>query len=221
MTIGRVNPNFRLEDQGITGLGNVYYNMMEPAIIETAIKRSEGVLGKGGTFLVTTGKFTGRSPKDKHVVKTTSVTDNIWWENNASMSEEGFDALYEDMIAHMGGKDYFVQDLVGGADRAHAINVRMVTELAWHNLFIRHLLRRPERDELDEFTADFTVINCPSFQANPEKHNCRSETVIAMNFDRKLILIGGTEYAGENKKSVFACTCRREFNFCLHVFCKA
>ena len=203
MAIGRVNPNFTLEHQGITSLGAVHYNLMEPAIIETAIKRGEGTLGKGGTFLVTTGKFTGRSPKDKHVVKTPSVTDNIWWENNAAMSEEGFDALYDDMIAHMGGKDYFVQDLVGGADRAHAINVRMVTELAWHNLFIRHLLRRPDRDELDEFTADFTVINCPSFQATPEKHNCRSETVIAMNFDRKLILIGGTEYAGENKKSVF------------------
>ncbi|MEP4197962.1 MAG: phosphoenolpyruvate carboxykinase [Aliishimia sp.] len=203
MTFGRVNPTFRLEDQGITGLGDVYYNMMEPAIVETAIKRGEGTLGKGGTFLVTTGKFTGRSPKDKHVVKTPSVSDNIWWDNNAEMSEAGFDQLYTDMVAHMGGKDYFVQDLVGGADRAHAINVRMVTELAWHNLFIRHLLRRPEREELDEFTADFTVINCPSFQADPAKHNCRSETVIAMNFDRKLILIGGTEYAGENKKSVF------------------
>ncbi|WP_299876271.1 phosphoenolpyruvate carboxykinase [uncultured Sulfitobacter sp.] len=203
MTSGRVNPQFTLEDQQITGLGNVYYNLIEPALIEIALRRGEGTLGKGGTFLVTTGKFTGRSPKDKHVVKSASVADTIWWDNNAAMSEEGFDALYTDMVAHMQGGEYFVQDLVGGADPRHAINVRMVTEMAWHGLFIRHMLRRPERAELDEFIADYTVINCPSFKADPEKHNCRSETVIAMNFDRKMILIGGTEYAGENKKSVF------------------
>ena len=203
MTSGRVNPKFRLDDQGISGLGNVYYNYLEPALIQEALKRDEGTLGQGGAFLVTTGKYTGRSPKDKHVVKTPSVADSIWWENNAAMSPEGFDALHADMLEHMKGRDYFVQDLIGGSDPTVSINVRMVTELAWHNLFIRHLLRRPERAELDSFIADFTVINCPSFQANPEKHNCRSETVIAMNFDKKLILIGGTEYAGENKKSVF------------------
>ncbi len=203
MTSGRVNPKFRLDDQGISGLGNVYYNYLEPALIQEALKRDEGTLGQGGAFLVTTGKFTGRSPKDKHVVKTPSVADSIWWENNAAMSPEGFKALYADMIEHMKGRDYFVQDLIGGSDPTVSINVRMVTELAWHNLFIRHLLRCPERAQLDSFIADFTVINCPSFQANPEKHNCRSETVIAMNFDKKLILIGGTEYAGENKKSVF------------------
>ncbi|MEM1004123.1 MAG: phosphoenolpyruvate carboxykinase [Pseudomonadota bacterium] len=203
MTSGRVNPQFRLEDQGIEGLGNVYYNFMEPALIEQALKRGEGTLGIGGAFLVTTGKFTGRSPKDKHVVKTGSVADNIWWENNAAMTPDGFDTLHTDMLAHMKGRDYFVQDLVGGADPTYAINVRMITELAWHNLFIRHLLRRPDREDLDEFVADFTIINCPSFQADPARHGCASETVIALNFDRKLILIGGTEYAGENKKSVF------------------
>ena len=203
MTTGRVNPNFRLEDQGISGLGKVCYNFIEPALIEEALKRGEGHLGRGGAFLVSTGKFTGRSPQDKHVVMTPSVADSIWWENNAEMSVQGFDALYDDMLAHMQGRDYFVQDLVGGADPAHAINVRMITELAWHSLFIRHLLRRPDRAALDGFLADFTVINCPSFQADPARHGCRSETVIAMNFDRKLILIGGTEYAGENKKSVF------------------
>ncbi len=204
MTTGRVNPNFRLEDQGIQGLGNVYYNLMEPALVDLALRRDEGHLGRGGAFLVTTGKFTGRSPKDKHVVKTDSVADTIWWDNNAEMSPEGFDALYADMLEHMKGRDYSVQDLVAGADPSHSINVRMVTELAWHGLFIRHLLRRPDREDLDEFVAEYTVINCPSFQANPERHDCRSETVIAMNFDRKLILIGGTEYAGENKKSVFS-----------------
>jgi len=203
MLHGRVNPKFKLEDQDITGLGNVYYNLIEPALIEAALKNGEGQLGLSGAFLVSTGKFTGRSPKDKHVVKTPSVEDTIWWENNAEMSSEGFDALYEDMCAHMKGGTYYVHDLQGGADDAHAIKVRMVTELAWHGLFIRHLLRRPSRESLDHFVADFTVINCPSFKADPERHNCKSETVIALNFDRKVILIGGTEYAGENKKSVF------------------
>ena len=203
MTNGRVNPNFRLEDQGITGLGNVWYNLMEPALIEAALKAGEGHLGNGGTFLVSTGKFTGRSPKDKHVVKTASVADKIWWENNAEMAPDAFDRLYDDMIEHMKGRDYHVQDLVGGADPTLAINVRMVTELAWHGLFIRHMLRRPSREALNGFTADFTVINCPSFKADPERHGCRTDTVIALNFDRKLILIANTEYAGENKKSVF------------------
>ncbi|WP_116599263.1 phosphoenolpyruvate carboxykinase [Primorskyibacter marinus] len=203
MTFGRVNPQFRLDDQGIKGLGNVYYNLMEPALIEAALKRDEGTLGEGGTFLVTTGKFTGRSPLDKHVVKTDSVADKIWWDNNKAMSPEGFSALLADMLEHMKGRDYFVQDLVAGADPAHSVDVRMVTELAWHGLFIRHMLRRPDRDELDDFTADFTIINCPSFKADPARHNCRTETVIALNMDAKMILIGGTEYAGENKKSVF------------------
>ena len=203
MAFGRVNPQFRLEDQGIEGLGNVFYNLMEPALVEAALKNGEGTLGKGGAFLVTTGKFTGRSPKDKHVVRTPSVENSIWWENNAAMSPEGFDALYADMLDHMKGRDYHVQDLIGGADPELAINVRMVTELAWHGLFIRHLLRRPSRDALENFTADFTVINCPSFQADPARHASRSETRIALNFDKKIILIGGTEYAGENKKSVF------------------
>ncbi|MCF3593203.1 phosphoenolpyruvate carboxykinase [Rhodobacteraceae bacterium LMO-12] len=203
MTTGRVNPNFRLEDQGINGLGNVYYNFLEPALIEEAVKRSEGNLGQGGTFLVSTGKFTGRSPKDKHVVKTPSVVDKIWWENNAEMSPEGFDALYNDMLEHMKGGDYFVQDLVGGADPEHAINVRMVTELAWHGLFNRHLLRRPSSEALNSYVADFTIINCPNFKSDPARHDCRSDTVIALNFDKKLILVANTEYAGENKKSVF------------------
>ncbi|MEO1795970.1 MAG: phosphoenolpyruvate carboxykinase [Pseudomonadota bacterium] len=203
MAHGRVNPSFTLETQGITGLGAVYYNLIEPALVETAIKRGEGELGQGGTLLVSTGKFTGRSPKDKHIVRTDDVADKIWWEQNAAMSPEGFDALYADMLEHMKGREYFVQDLFGGADPAHRLDVRMVTELAWHSLFIRHMLRRPDSDELTTFTADWTVINCPSFKADPERHNCRTETVVTMNFEKKLILIAGTEYAGENKKSVF------------------
>ncbi|TRD23565.1 phosphoenolpyruvate carboxykinase [Palleronia caenipelagi] len=203
MTNGRVNPNFTLADQGIEGLGTVYYNLREPQLVEAALARKEGELGQGGTLLVETGKHTGRSPNDKFVVRTPSVEDTIWWENNAPMEPAFFDVLKSDMLAHMQGGDYFVQDLHGGADPAHRLDVRVITELAWHSLFIRHLLRRPDRESLDNFTADFTIINCPSFKADPARHGCRSETVIALNFDAKTILIGGTEYAGENKKSVF------------------
>ena len=203
MDHGRVNPTMKLEDQGITGLGFVYYNLIEPDLIEAALKAVEGKLGQGGTFLVSTGTHTGRSPKDKFVVRTPNVEDSIWWENNPPMEPTKFDALYADMVEHMKGGTYYVQDLFGGADPAHRLDVRVVTELAWHGLFIRHLLRRPERAELDGFTPDWTVVNCPTFKADAEKHGCRSETVIAMNFEKKVILIGGTEYAGENKKSVF------------------
>ena len=203
MTNGQVNPAKRLEAQGIEGLGNVYYNLIEPALVEEALKRGEGTLGLGGALLADTGVHTGRSPKDKFVVRTPGVEDTIWWENNKPMAPDAFDRLHADMLAHMKGRDYFVQDLYAGADPEHRLDVRMVTELAWHGLFIRHLLRRPERSELDTFEPEFTIINCPSFLADPERHGCRTTTVVALNFEQKLILIGGTEYAGENKKSVF------------------
>ncbi|MFN3823785.1 MAG: phosphoenolpyruvate carboxykinase [Pseudorhodobacter sp.] len=203
MTNGHVNPNHTLDRHGIQGLGQVYYNLTEPALIEAAIGRGEGKLGLGGAFLVSTGQFTGRSPKDKFVVRTPSVENSIWWENNSPMTVGGFDTLRADMLAHMQGRDYFVQDLYAGADAAHRLDVRVVTELAWHGLFIRHLLRRPDRADLATFTPDWTIINCPSFKADPARHGCRTETVIALNFDAKEILIANTAYAGENKKSVF------------------
>jgi phosphoenolpyruvate carboxykinase (ATP) len=203
MTNGRVNPNRTLDAQGITGLGTVYYNSIEPALVEAAVARGEGRLGKGGAFLCSTGKFTGRSPKDKFVVRTPSVEDTIWWENNAPMAPEAFARLKADMLDHMKGRDFFVQDLYAGADPVHRLDVRVVAELAWHGLFMRHMLRRPDRAELDSFEPEWTIINCPSFKADPARHGCRSETVIVLNFDEKIVLIGNTGYAGENKKSVF------------------
>ncbi len=203
MTAPRVNPNKRLEHQGIKGVSQAHYNLIEPALVEAAIARGEGHLGLGGAFLASTGAHTGRSPKDKFVVRTENVEDTIWWENNAPMTPAAFDRLEADMLAHLHGREVFVQDLYGGADPAHRLDVRVVTELAWHGLFIRHLLRRPAAEELATFEPEFTIINCPSFKADPARHGCRSETVIALNFDRKLILIANTAYAGENKKSVF------------------
>ncbi len=203
MESGRVNPNQTLKNQGIKGLGKVYYNLSEPALIEMALKRDEGRLGQGGTLLVETGKHTGRSPKDKFTVRLPSNEESVWWENNAPMDPAAFDQLHADMLEHMKGGDYFVQDLYAGADAAHRLDVRVINELAWHNLFIRHMLRRPELRELDDYAPEYTIINCPSFQADPKRHGCRSETVITLHMEKKLILIAGSEYAGENKKSVF------------------
>ena len=203
MTYGRVNPNHTLEHQGIGGLGQTYYNFSEPQLIEAALARREGQLGRGGAFLVSTGGHTGRSPKDKYIVRSPLTEETIWWDANAAMTPAEFDALHADMLAHLQGIQTFVQDLYAGADPAHRLDVRVVTELAWHGLFIRHLLRRPDPAELDGFVPDWTIINCPSFKADPARHGCRSETVIAFSFDAKLILIGNTSYAGENKKAVF------------------
>jgi phosphoenolpyruvate carboxykinase (ATP) len=203
MSAPRVNPSKRLEDQGITGASAVHYNLIEPALVEAALRRGEGKLGLGGALLASTGKHTGRSPKDKFVVRTPAVENTIWWENNAPMTPDAFDRLHADMLEHIKGRELFVQDLYGGADATYRLDVRVVTELAWHGLFIRHMLRRPDAAELATFAPEFTIINCPSFKADPARHGCRSETVIALNFDKKLILIGNTAYAGENKKSVF------------------
>ena len=200
---GTVNPNQTLASQGITGFKNAYYNLTEPDLIAQSISRDEGELGIGGTLLVETGKFTGRSPKDKHIVVSDETLNNVWWERNAKMSSEAFDVLHMDMLDHIKGKDLFVQDLYGGADPKYRIGVRVITEYSWHNLFIRHLLIRPTESELETYISDFSIINLPSFSANPAKHGCRSETVIAINFEKRLVLIGGTEYAGENKKAVF------------------
>jgi phosphoenolpyruvate carboxykinase (ATP) len=180
-----------------------HYNSVEAALVEAAVARGEGRLGRGGAFLCTTGQFTGRSPKDKFVVRTAMTEDNIWWDNNAAMTPGAWARLKADMLAHMRGGELFVQDLYAGADPLHRLDVRVVTELAWHGLFIRHLLRRPAREELDRFTPDWTVINLPSFKADPARHGCRTETVIALNFDEKTVLIANTAYAGENKKAVF------------------
>jgi len=203
MMIGRVNPEQTLEASGMPGAATVHYNLVEPALMQAALRRGEGDLGRGGTFLVTTGKHTGRSPKDKFVVREPSVERHIWWENNAPLAPDAFDRLHRDMVAHVQGGELFVQDLYAGADPAYRLNVRVVTELAWHGLFCRHLLRRPDRAELDTFVPEFTIINCPSFAADPARHGCRSETIIAISFEKRLVLIGGTAYAGENKKSVF------------------
>ena len=192
-----------LEARWLANASRVHHNLLEPALMQEAVRLGEGEIGQGGTLLVSTGKHTGRSPKDKFVVREPSVEPHIWWENNAPMDPEAFERLENDMRKHVEGRELFVQDLYAGAEEAYRLNVRVITELAWHALFIRHVLRRPGLDELEGFLPGFTILNCPSFKADPARHGCRSDTVIAISFEKRIILIGGSEYAGENKKSVF------------------
>ena len=189
---------------GFRNLGTIHHNLKEASLYEIAVRTGEAEVAKGGPLVVKTGKHTGRSASDKFVVRHPASEDNIWWDNAKEMSPAQFDALKEDMLAYAEGKDLFVQDLFGGADERHRLSVRVVTQLGWHSLFIRHLLRRPTDEELVDFKPGFTIVNLPGFNADPAKHGCESETVIACDFDRKTILIGGTSYAGETKKSVFS-----------------
>ena len=187
MSAERVNQSFKLSNQGIKGVGQIFYNLNEAELLSEAVDRKEGELGIGHVLLVSTGEHTGRSPKDRFIVRTKDVEDKIWWENNTPMDVSAFDLLERDLKRHMKGMDFFVQDLYGGADPEHRLNVRVITELAWHGLFIRHLLRRPDKSELADFVSDYTIINCPSFLADPSKHGCRTSTVIAINLSKKLI----------------------------------
>ncbi len=202
-TFGLYNPNSTLNDQGIKNYRSVFFNLNEAELFEAAIQRSEGVEGIGGSLLVKTGKFTGRSPNDKYIVFSKSSEHEIWWNNNAQMKAKHFDRLHADMLDFINDKELFVQDLYAGADPDHRINIRVISELVWHNLFMRHLLIKPDPSDLNNFYSDFNIINIPSFKASPKKHGCRSETAIAINLDAKLVLIAGTEYGGENKKAVF------------------
>ena len=200
---GHFNPAFPIETTGIEGAGEVHYNLNAAQLFEMSVKLGEGIVTDSGNLAVTTGKHTGRSAQDKFIVRDANTENNIWWDNNKAMAPDHFGVLKGDFLNHAKGKRLFVQDLYGGADPEHRIKVRVVTEFAWHALFIRYLLRRPSQQEVMGFTPELTIINQPSFKADPAKHGCRSETIIAVNLTDKLVLIGDSEYAGETKKSVF------------------
>lgn len=196
---------FGLDKQGIDVDAGLHWNLGTAPLVEMAVQRGEGLLAKDGPFVVKTGTHTGRSANDKFIVRDAETENSVWWgKTNKGMTPEHFAALKADFLVHLKTKDtLFVQDLFGGSQPAHRVNTRVITELAWHSLFIRTLLVRPEAAELTDFVPEFTIIDLPSFVADPARHGCRSETVIAVNFTEKLILIGGTRYAGEMKKSVF------------------
>ena len=193
-----------IEVSGFADLKAAHWNHEAPALYEFAIRRNEGVLSAGGPLIVTTGEHTGRSARDKHIVLDDETKDTIWWDNNRPISPENFERLHCDMLAHAKGQEIFVQDLYAGSDPDHRLAVRVCTQYAWHSLFIRNLLIEPPREDLESFTPQLTIIDLPSFQADPSLHGTRSSTAIALDFTRNIVLICGTAYAGEMKKSVFS-----------------
>ncbi|WP_305098619.1 phosphoenolpyruvate carboxykinase [Croceibacterium aestuarii] len=194
-----------LSDQGFATGATIHANLGTAALVEHALKRDEGKLTKDGALLVDTGKFTGRSVKDKYIVRDATTEDTIdWGAINQPMSGEHWATLKADFLAALKDQDeLYVADLFGGSQPEYRVNVRVINEMAWHNLFIRTLLVRPTAEELANFSPEYTIINLPSFKADPARHGCRSDTVIAVNLTEKLILIGNTEYSGEMKKGVF------------------
>ncbi|TGT73647.1 MULTISPECIES: phosphoenolpyruvate carboxykinase [unclassified Mesorhizobium] len=200
---GKRNPDCAIDAIGLKTMGMVRYNFGAAELYEEAIRRGEARLTAQGALVAETGQHTGRSSKDKFVVRDEATEPHVWWDNNKAISPGEFEALLADFRAHAADKDLYVQDLVGGADADLKLPTRVITEYAWHSLFIRNLLIRPQAAELDRFLPDLTIIDLPSFRADPARHGTRTETVIAVDLIRKIVLIGGTSYAGEMKKSVF------------------
>jgi phosphoenolpyruvate carboxykinase (ATP) len=184
---------------------NVHFNLAAAPLVEHAIRRGEGQLAANGAIVATTGKKTGRSPKDKFVVKDALTVDKVaWGPVNQPFDPTKFAALHERMLEYLDDRELFVQDLFCGADTNYRLPVRFVNEFAWHNLFVRQLFIRPSASELKAHKAEFTVIAAPGFKADPQRDGTNSEAFVIINFTEHLVLIGGGAYAGEIKKSIFS-----------------
>ena len=193
-----------LESLGFKNLHAVYWNLSTPELYEEALRRNEAIMAHLGPLVVRTGQFTGRSPNDKFVVDEPSSRDLIWWGKvNRPFEGDRFDELHRRMLSYLQLKDVFVQDCFAGADPDYRLPVRIITQYAWHSLFARNMFIQATPAELSDHKPDFVVIDCPGFQAFPEHDKTNSPVFILVNFAKKLVLIGGTEYAGEIKKSIF------------------
>jgi phosphoenolpyruvate carboxykinase (ATP) len=196
---------YGLENHGFNRLNTVYWNLSTPALYQQAIRNREAMIGHLGPMVVRTGNHTGRSPQDKFVVKDEHSEPDVWWGTiNKPFGQHDFDLMHQRMMAYFQHKDVYVQDCFAGADPDYRLPVRIVTEYAWHNLFARNLFIQAKPEELEHHVPEFVVIDAPQFLATPEIDNTLSSTFILVNFTRKLILIGGTEYGGEIKKSIFS-----------------
>ena len=183
----------------------VYRNLSVPQLVEAAIKRGEGTLTSTGALRVTTGKYTGRSPKDKFIVAGPLLADKIAWGNvNQPFEVEKFNLLYRDVLTYLNEKDLFVFDGYAGADPLFRLPITVINEYAWHNLFAHQLFIRPTTEDIKHHQSEFTIVSAPGFHADPAKHGTKSETFIIVNYEKRIVLIGGTEYAGEMKKSIFS-----------------
>ena len=202
---GHVVSSCGVDTNGLTPSGTVRWNLGAAQLIELAVNRGEGKLSKDGALVCLTGQHTGRSPNDKFIVKDATTESTVdWGKVNVPMTSEHFDALHEKILAHLSAKDLFVQDCYAGADPENRLRVRVVNENAWHNLFARNMFIQPKDDELKNFEPEFTVLQAPSCHADPKLHGTNSEVFVVVNFAKKLVIIGGTIYAGEIKKSVFS-----------------
>jgi phosphoenolpyruvate carboxykinase (ATP) len=196
--------SYGLDQEGVRHIATQHWNLTAPLLYEHAIRRREGEIAAGGAFVARTGKFTGRTPRDKYFVEEASSKDEIWWGGfNKPVSETVFERMRERVCAHFQGGELFVQDLYGGADPAYRLKVRVVSDSAWHSLFVRNMFIRPRAADLADFVPDFTILHAPQFFGDMETDGTASDTFVFVNFGRRLVLIGGTEYAGEIKKCVF------------------
>ncbi len=194
-----------LEKQGLHPKGELHWNYIAPELIQAAIRREEGQLADMGPFCAVTSPHTGRSPNDKFVVKEPASEKDVWWGKvNQPFAPEKFDMLLADVQQHLDAQsELFIQDLYCGADPKFRLSARFVSPNAWHMAFVRNMFIRPDRKELKSFDPNFTVIHAPEFQADPAKYGTRTSTFIILNLAKRMILIGGTRYAGELKKSIF------------------
>lgn len=183
--------------------GRVHWNLTVPELVEAAIRNGEATLASNGALVARTGKYTGRTPKDKVVVREPGSEANVWWDNNGEISTDTFAHLKERAQNELSGRDLYVVDTYGGADPTHRIKTRFIVEKAWHALFIRNLLIRPSTQELESYEPDWTVLDLGTVELDPATDGTRSEASIALNFAEKTVIIFGTQYAGEMKKSVF------------------
>jgi phosphoenolpyruvate carboxykinase (ATP) len=201
--IGQASP-VGLDQHGLLNTGNVYWNLSPAQLSEHAVRRHEAMLADLGPLVARTGQYTGRSPKDKFVVREPSSEDDVsWGKVNQPFDPDRFEQLYRRLLAYAQGRDVFVQDLYVGADPKYRVPVRVVTEMAWQSLFARNMFIRPDRSDLATYSPQFTVLDYPHFHAVPELDGTNSEAFVVIDFPQKLILIGGTEYGGEIKKSIF------------------
>ncbi|MFH1195592.1 MAG: phosphoenolpyruvate carboxykinase [bacterium] len=194
----------QIHDIGLKNVNNIFYNLSSPALYEQAIRRREALVSHLGPLVVRTGQHTGRSPNDKFIVKESSSESHVWWGKvNKSIEEKYFDRIYGHILSYFQNKDLYILDAYAGTDPDYRMPIRIITETAWHNLFSRNLFVVPKQGELSHHHPEFTVINVPYFQADPETDGTNSGLFIIINFAKKLVLIGGTSYAGEIKKSIF------------------
>ena len=195
---------FGLENHGLNNLGDVHWNEGAEFLYEKTVTQGRGILAKGGALVVETGKHTGRAPKDKFIVEEPTSSDNIWWgEINQPTTPERFENLRLQMLAYYQEREIYVQDLIAGADPNYQLMVRVISDSPWHSLFARNMFRRPNQKEMANFVPEFTVMNAPYFETVPERDGVNSETAIMVNFAERLVLVAGSQYAGEIKKSVF------------------